>query len=196
MVWVAPVIEYCLRSLWSFVFLLSSFFLGLYGLGDGLSPSPFFVASAFMLYRPSQSILTFHPLIRQVSTRIPIPSAASPYFLLVVLTKATLFRSLFPLIWLVRSWAHSMRRWRLLFEPFTLFIPVWVSFCSPSFLRALWRLPLTIYHSFFWSPGKPRTGLSSAASMGHLVFHYLSSTPLSSAWALGPNGKWAGLWVL
>ena len=71
---------------------------------------PFLGASAFSLYSPSQLILTFHLLIRQVPTRVPIPSAASPYFLLVALTKATLFRSLFLLIWLVRLWPHSMRR--------------------------------------------------------------------------------------
>ena len=69
-----------------------------------------FGASTFALYRPSQSILTLHPLIRQVPTRVPVPSAASPYFFLVALIEATLFRSLFPLIRLVRLWAHSMRR--------------------------------------------------------------------------------------
>ena len=144
-----------------------------------LFSQPLFGASAFTLYRPSQLILTFHPLIRQVPTWVPVPSAASSCFLLVALTKTTLFRSLFSLIWLIRLWTHSMRRWRLLLEPFTLFTLVWIPFCSPSFLRALWRLPLTIYRSFFWSLGKSRTGLSSAASMGHLVFHYLSSaTPI------------------
>ena len=164
--------------------LLSSFFLGLHGLGDRLSPS-FFGASAFTLYRPSQSILTLHPLIRQIPTRVPVPLAASPYFLLVALTETTLFRSLFPLIRLVRLWAHLMRRWRFLLKPFTHFILVWVPFCSPSLLRALWRLPLTMYRSFFWSLRKSRTGVSSAASMSYLVFHYLSSA--TSILGTGPE---------
>ena len=115
-------------------------------LGRRVVPTPpLFGAWAFTLYRPSQSILTLHPLIRKVPTRVPVPSAASPYFLLVALTEATLVRSPFSLIRLVRLWAHLMRRWRLLFEPSIHFIPVWVPFCSPSLLRALWRLPLTIY---------------------------------------------------
>ena len=140
---------------------------------------PFFGTSAFTLYRLSQLILTFHPLIRQVPTRVLVPLATSPYFLLVTLTEATLFRSLFPLIWWVCLWAHSMRRRRLLLEPFTLSTPIWVPFCSPSFLKALWRLPLTMYRSFFWSLRKSRTGVSSAESMGYLVFHYLSlATPI------------------
>ena len=139
------------------------------------APPPFFGASAFTLYRPSQLILTLHLLLRQVPTRVPVPSATSSYFLLVAMTETTLFRSLFPLIWLVCLWTHSMRRWRLFFEPLPYLIPMWVPFYSHFLLRALWRLPLMTYRSFFWSLGKPRTGSSSAASIGYLVFHYLSS---------------------
>ena len=138
-------------------------------------PPTSFCASAFMLYRPFWLILTFHPLIRQVPTRVPVPSAASPYFLLVTLIEATLFKSLFPLIRSIHLRAYLMRRWCLLHEPFTHSIPVWVPFCSPSLLRALGRLPLTIGWSFFWSLRKPRTGTSSTVCMGHLAFHCLSS---------------------
>ena len=81
-------------------------FLGL----PGLEAPPFFGVQVFTLYSPSRLILTLHLFIRQVPIRIPVPSAASPCFLLVALTETTLFRHLFSLIWLGRLWAHSMRR--------------------------------------------------------------------------------------
>ena len=49
------------------------------------------------LYSPSQLILTFHLLIRQVTTRVLVPSAAFPHLLLVAVTEATLFRGHFPI---------------------------------------------------------------------------------------------------
>ena len=49
------------------------------------------------LYSPSQLILTFHLLIRQVTTRMLVPSAAFPHFLLVAIIEATLFRGPFPI---------------------------------------------------------------------------------------------------
>ena len=61
-------------------------------------------------------ILTLHLFIKQVPIRIPVPSAASPCFLLIALIEATLFRRLFSLIWLGRLWVHSMRRWRIYLE--------------------------------------------------------------------------------
>ena len=70
---------------------------------------PFFGAQVFTLYSPSWLILTLHLLIRQVSIQTPVPSAASPYFLLVAVTETTLFRHLLSLIWLGRLWAHLMQ---------------------------------------------------------------------------------------
>ena len=49
------------------------------------------------LYSPSQLILTFHLLIRQVTTRMLVPSAAFPHFLLVAVTETTLFKGHFPI---------------------------------------------------------------------------------------------------
>ena len=49
------------------------------------------------LYSPSQLILTFHLLIRQVTTWVLVPSATFPHLLLVAVTEATLFRGPFPI---------------------------------------------------------------------------------------------------
>ena len=49
------------------------------------------------LYNPSQLILTFHLLIRQVTTWVLFLSATFPHLLLVAVTKATLFRDPFPI---------------------------------------------------------------------------------------------------
>ena len=136
---------------------------------------PLFGAQVFTLYSPSRLILTLHLFIRQVLIRIPVPSAASLCFLLVALTEATLFRRLFSLIWLGRLWAHSMRRWCIYLEPPPFRTPMWVPFYSPLLLRAFWRQPLTRCCSSLWSLGMSRTGSSSAASLGYLVFHHLSS---------------------
>ena len=63
-----------------------------------LSFSPFpFHGGILILYSPSQLILTFHLLIRQVTTRVLVPSAAFPHLLLVAITEATLFRGPFPI---------------------------------------------------------------------------------------------------
>ena len=157
---------------------------------------PLFGAWILTLYSPSQLILTFHLSIKQIPTEVPVPSTASPYFLLVAITETTLFRDLFPSMWLGCLLAHSMRRWRPLLEPSPHCTPVRVSFYSPFLLRALWRLPLMMYHYSFLVIGRPRTGSSSAASLGYLVFHYLSSAIFSSTRALGLNGKWAGTQIL
>ena len=101
-----------------------------------LVSDPLFVAQAFTLYSPSRLILTLHLLIRQVPTRVPIPSAASPYFLLVAVIEITLFRSLFPSIWLGRLLAHSMWRWRLFLEPLPLRTPILLAFSSGGALEA------------------------------------------------------------
>ena len=106
--WVVPILRPHPRS---FMSLLFSFFR------TPSSGSPPFGAQVFTLYSPSRLILTLHLFIRQVPIQIPVPSATSPCFLLVALTKATLFRHLFSLIWLGRLWVHSMQRWRIHLEP-------------------------------------------------------------------------------
>ena len=110
--WVAPVIGPRPRSLMFLLFLyprlqwskrryiMLLFFL----------PSPFWRGWILTLYSPSQLILTFHLLIKQVTTWVLVPSAAFPHFLLVAITEATLFRGLFPSMWSGRLLAHSMRR--------------------------------------------------------------------------------------
>ena len=138
------------------------------------------------LYSPFQSILTFHLLIKQATTRVLVPSAASPHFVLVVITETTLFRCLFPLMWSGRLLAHSMRRWRLFLEPLPHYTPVQVPFYSPFLLGTLWRLPLMTCRSSLLGLGMPRTGSSSAASLGYLVFHYLSSATTLLGASLGP----------
>ena len=60
------------------------------------SPSPFH-GGILTLYSPSQLILTFHLLIKQVTTWVLVPSAVFPHLLLVAATKATLFRGHFPI---------------------------------------------------------------------------------------------------
>ena len=138
------------------------------------------------LYSTSQLILTFHLLIRQVTTRVLVPSAAFPHFLLVAITEATLFRGLFPSMWPGRLWAHSMRRWQLFLEPLPHCTPVRVLLYSSFLLRVLWALPLMACRSSPLGFGMPRTGSSSAAFLGHLDFRCMSSaTSLLSA-GLGP----------
>ena len=138
------------------------------------------------LYSPSQLILTFPLSIRQVTTRVPVPSVASPHFLLVAITKATLFRGVFPSMWLGRLLAHSMRRWRLFLETLPHCTPVRVPFYSPFLLRALWGLPMMMCRSSLLGLGMPRIGSSSAASLGYLDFHCMSSAPTLLGAGLGP----------
>ena len=103
-------------------------------------PSLLFGASVFTLYSPSWLILALHLLIRQVPIQVPVPSAASPCFLLVAITEATLFRHRFSLIWLRRLWTHSMRRGRIYLEPPPHRTPTWVLFYSPLLLGAFWKV--------------------------------------------------------
>ena len=146
----------------------------------------FWHMNPYTLYNPSQLILTFHLSIRQVTTRVPVPSATSPHFLLVAITEATLFRGLFPSMWLGRLLAHSMRRWRLFLEPLPHCTLVRVPFYSPFLLGALWRLPLMTCRSSLLGLRMPRTGSFSAASLGHSDFRYLSSATTLLGAGLGP----------
>ena len=128
------------------------------------------------LYSHFQLILTFHLLIKQVTTRVLVPSTAFPHFLLVAITETTLFRGLFPSMWPERLLAHSMWRWRLFLEPLPHRTPVQVLFYSPFLLGALWELPLMTCRSSLLDLGMPRIGSSSATSLGHLDFRCMSST--------------------
>ena len=58
---------------------------------------PFFQGGILTLYSPSPLILTFHLLVRQVTTWVHVPSAAFPHLLLIVITETILFRGLFPI---------------------------------------------------------------------------------------------------
>ena len=78
-------------------------FLGLPGL-EALHS----LAHKSLLDSPFRLILSLHLFIRQAPIRIPVPSAASPYFLLVALSETTLFRHLFSLIWLGHLRARLM----------------------------------------------------------------------------------------
>ena len=127
------------------------------------------------LYSLSQLILTFHLLIRQVATRVLVPSAAFLHFLLVAITEATLFRGLFPLMWPGRLLAHSMWRWQLFLELLPHCTPVRVLLYSSLLLGALWGLPLMACRSSLLGFGMPRTGSSLAAFLSHLDFSFMSS---------------------
>ena len=138
------------------------------------------------LFSPYRLFLTFHLSTRQVTTRVSVPSAASPHFLLVAITETTLFRGLFPSMWPRCLLAHSMRRWRLFLESLSHCTLVRVPFYSPFLLGALWRLPLIMCRSSLLSLGMPRTGSSSAAPLGHLDVRCLSSATILLDAGLGP----------
>ena len=122
-------------------------------------------------------ILTFHLLIRQVTTRVPVPLAAFPHFLLVAITEAILFRGLFSSMWLGRLLVHSMRRWRLFLELLSHCTPVRVLFYSPFLLGALWGLPLMTCHFSLLGPrdAEDRVILSCISRPFGLPLHVLSS---------------------
>ena len=149
-------------------------------------PSHFLGASVFTLYSLSCLILALHLLIRQVPIQVPVPSVASPCFLLVAMIEVTLSRHLFSLMWLGRWRVHLMRRGRIYPEPVSHRIPTWVPFYSPLLPRAFWRLPLMTCHSSLRSLGMPRTGSSSAASLCYLVFSYSSSANTLLGTGTGP----------
>ena len=178
--WAAPVIGPRPRSLMFLLFLLPPVIMVQELIHNALlSLSGGWILA---LYSPSQLILTFHLLIRQVTTRVLVPSAAFPHFLLVVITEATLFRCLFPSMCPGRLLAHSMWRWHLFLEPLLHCTPVRVLLYSSFLLGALWGLPLMACRSSLLGLGMPRIGSSSTASLGHLDFRCISSaTTLLSA---------------
>ena len=126
------------------------------------------------LYSPSQLILTFHLLIRQVITRVLVPLTAFPHFLLVAITETTLFRGLFSSMRPGCLLAHSMRRWQLFLEPLPHCTPVQILLYSSFLLGALWGLPLMVCRSSLLGFGMPRTGSSSVAFLCHLDFRFMS----------------------
>ena len=156
------------------------------------SPSHLFGISTFTLYSPSWLILALHLLIRQVPTSVPIPSAASPYFLLVAIIEVTLFRRLFSLIWLGRWRVHLMRREHIYLKPVSHRTPTWVPFYSHLLQGAFWGQPSTKCCSSLLSLGMPRTRSSSAVPPVFRPFPIRPRQIPSSARALSPNRVWAG----
>ena len=136
---------------------------------------PFSREQILILYSPSQLILTFYLWIRQVTTRMLVPSAAFPHFLLVAITEATLFRGRFPLIWPGRLLTHSMQRWQFFLEPLPHCTPMRVLLYLSFLLGALWGLPLMACCSSLLGFGMPRIGSSSVVFLGHLDFRCMSS---------------------
>ena len=161
-------------------------------------PAPLFGASTFTLYNPSWLILALHLLIGQVPTSVPVPSAASPYFLLVAMIEVTLFRRLFSLIWLGRWRVHLMRRGRIYLEPVSHRTPIWVPFYSPLLQGTFWGQPSTRCCSSLWSLGVPRTGSSSTVPPAFRPYSICYRQIPSSTWAwalveCGPDHKFPGL---
>ena len=147
---------------------------------------PFSSGWILTLYSPSQLILTFHLLIRQVTIWVLVPSVAFPHFLLVAITEATLFKGLFLSMWPGRLLVYLMRRWRLFLEPLSHCTPVRVLSYSPFLLEALWGLPLMACRSSLLGLGMSRTRSSSATSLGHLDFRCISSATTLLDAGLGP----------
>ena len=112
-------------------------------------------------------------------------------FLLVAITETTLYRGLFPSMWLGRLLAHSMRRWRLFLEPLPHCTPLRVSFYSPFPLGALWGAAFDDV-SFF--PSRPwdtedRVILGCISRPLGLSLHVLGNdSPQCGPWALMESG--------
>ena len=155
----------------------------------GLFSQPLFGASTFTLYSLFWLILALHLLIRQMPTSVPIPSAASPYFLLVAMIEVTLFRRLFSLIWLGRWRVHLMRRGRIYLELVSHHTPTWVSFYSHLLKGTFWGQLSTKCYSSLLSLGVPRAGSFSAVPSAFRPFPIRPWQIPSSARALGPNVK-------
>ena len=172
------------------------FFLGTAWMAPVLGPLPLFWTAFFSplhggiltLYSPSQLILTFHLLIRQVTTWVFVPSATFPHLLLIAVTKATLFRGPFP-INAARTFVGAFNAEVTAF-PWTaptLYPRVRPTVLTLSFLQgSLWGLPLMACHSFLLGFGMPRTGSSSTTSLGHLDFRCMSSATSLLGAGLGP----------
>ena len=138
------------------------------------------------LYRSSQLILTFHLLIRQITTQVLVPSAAFPHFLLVAIIEATLFRGPFP-INAARTFVGAFNAEVTAF-PWTAptLYPARVLLLLPFLLGAIWGLPLMACRSFLLGFGMPRTRSSSVTSLGHLDFRCMSSAMSILGVGLGP----------
>ena len=153
-----------------------------------LFPPSLILGGSLTLYTFFQSILTLHLLIVHVITRVLVPSATFPNPLWVAATKAALFRGPF----LINAARTLVGRIQCGGDSFSLnwsyTIPPCVSYCTrPFFGERSGRLPLMAYRSFLLDSGMPRTGSSSATSLGHLNFHCTSSDIfLSSTRALDP----------
>ena len=145
-----------------------------------------FHGGVFTLYSPSQSILTFHLLIRQVTTWVLVPLAAFPHLQLVVVTEATLFRGPVP-INVTRTFVGAFNvevtafPWTapILYPRARLTV---LALSSENALGAAFDgVPF-----FLLGFGMLRTWLSSATSLGHLDFRCMSSTTSLLGAGLGP----------
>ena len=153
-----------------------------------LFPRSFIPGGFLTLYISFQSILTLHLLIVQVITRVLVPSATFLNPLWVAATKVALFKG--PI--LINAARMLVGCVQCGGDSFSLncsytILPC-VSYCTcPFFWGRSGKLPLMACCSFLLGSGVPRTGSSSATSLGHLGFLCTSSDIFpSSARALGP----------
>ena len=138
------------------------------------------------LYSLSYLILTFHLLVRQITTWVHVLSAVFPHLLLVAVIETVLFRSLFPLMQSGCLLVHSMRKWQLFLEPALHCTLVHVLLYSPFCLGALSGLFLTTCRSSLLGLGMSRTGSSSATFLGYLDSNCMSLATSLLDEGLGP----------
>ena len=153
--------------------------------------TPLFWSTSFFFYIPFWLILTLHLFTRQDPIRMSVPSAASPYFLLVVLTESTLFRRLLSLIWLGHLWVHLMQWWRIYLKPPPLRIPTWVPFYPPLLPGAFWGPPSTWRRSPLW-----RLGMQTWDAEDRVILGCAPRLFSLSLFVLGKFPPWHGPWTL
>ena len=146
-----------------------------------------FHGGIFTLYSPSRSILTFHLLIRQVTTWVLIPSATFPHLQLVVVTEATLFKGPVP-INVARTFVGTFNAEVTAF-PWTAPIlyprtrPTVLALSSESTLGAAFD-GMSIFPSRFWD------------AKDRIVLGYISRPFGLSLHVLGNVSSWCGPWAL
>ena len=154
------------------------------------NPHPW--GGSLLLHISFPSILTLHLLIVQAITRVLVPSATFPNPLWVAATKATLFRGPF----IINAARTLVGRIKCRGDSFSLNCSYTMPPCASYYTRPFFgehsgRLPLMACRSFLLESGMPRTKSSSATSLGHLDFHYMSSDISLLSTGLRPSTKWA-----